>query len=380
MNTVSCITALVIASLSVKATDSIKLSDRFQDGELQRMFCAAQDGDRLIQIIVDQEIPPNFFFASITEAKQSRPPYVATDPKYNTDPPKRPQHTSFKLKLNYSTTNANQIVPESMELNDLVPAGAWHGPHYTAYQGLIEAGFDPFAHNGEVAFRFDGSKQGRERFMGLLIVPNGWGSQVGSAASWRLENKHLFEKRLLTQEEVELLRLSVQSSNSIIKKMSVRLLMQHKAASTDDMKAWLRSEASLADTAVTVQLMLAQDAKNSVVAEPAWMLAEGERMWGGALIGATLMFAQNDSAVTSMMHYHAKLREAKQVPSDEINALKNSAKGQIGYDTIEAIGAELIRTNMLRNYPVFSGANQMLSATNIIDRASLFFEAAASRK
>lgn len=384
MSTSNYIIALVIAYLPMMAAEPRKLSERMQDGELQRIFCASRDGFTLLQQITDQKIVSGLHFAKLADAKHIYPSYLADDPKYkpqnDTDLPKRPQVTSCKLSVIADTAAAGLKIPEQIIWVELITYNAWHGPHYTAYQGLTETGFDPFAHNGEVAFRFDVSKQGREQFGGLLIVPDGWGSQIGSAAAWRHENKQLFESALLTKEQVALLQTNTQSGNPLIKKMSAGLLMRHHAATAEEMKAWLRSEPSLVDSAVTVQLMLTQDAKSSAVNAPAWMVAEGERIWGGALIGATLIFAQNETAVTSMMHYHAKLRGSKGVQSDEINALKASAKNQIGYDTIEAIGAELIKTNAIRNYPMFSAANQILSATNVIDRASLFFDANATSK
>jgi hypothetical protein len=379
MSTSNYIIAFILASLPLMAAEPRKLSDRVRDGELQRTFNASRDGYLLLQKIADQTLSSDLTFAGITDAKQSLPPYIASDPKYNIDPPKRPQLTSFKLRVNKAATGAKPV-PDSIKWDELVPASAWHGPHYTAYQGLTEAGFDPFAHEGEVAFRFDASKQGRDQFAGLLIVPDGWGLQIAAATAWRTESKQLFETPTLTKEQVELIRISAQSSNPIIKKMSAGLLMRHGVATAEEMKSWLRSEPSLVDTAVTAQLMLAGEAKANVVTAPAWMVPEGERIWGGALIAATLMFAQNEAAVTSMMQYHAKLRGSKGVHSDELNALKESARNQIGYGTIEAIGAELIKTNALRNYPLFTPANQMLSATNVIDRASLFFEVNASNK
>jgi hypothetical protein len=379
MSTSNCIIALVIASLPMMAAEPRKLSERVQDGELQRIFSASRDGYLLLQKIADQSLPSDLIFASIAEAKQSLPPYMASDPRYNTNPPKRPQLMSFKLRVNKATIGAIPV-PDSIKWDELVPGNAWHGPHYTAYQGLTEAGFDPFAHEGEVTFRFDASKQGRAQFADLLIVPDGWGLQIASATAWRLENKHAFESPTLTKEQIALLRATTQSDNPLVKKMAASLLMRHSVVTAEEMKAWLRSEPSLVDAAVAVQLVLTRDAKSNVVTSPAWMMADGERIWGGALIAATLQFAQNEAAVTSMMHYHAKLRGSKGIQSDETNALKESAKHQIGYDTIEAIGAELIKTNALRNYPMFSAANQILSATNVIDRASLFFEANASSK
>jgi hypothetical protein len=379
MSTSNYIIALILVSLPLRAAEPKKLSDRVQDGELQRTFNASRDGYLLLRKIADQSLPSDLIFASIAEAKQSLPPYMASDPKYNTNPPKRPQLMSFKLRVNKATIGAIPV-PDSIKWDELVPAGAWHGPHYTVYQSLTEAGFDPFAHEGEVAFRFDAPKQGRAQFADLLIVPDGWGLQVASATAWRLENKQVFESPILTKEQIALLRASTHSDNPLVKKMAASLLMRHSEVTAEEMKAWLRSEPSLVDAAVAVQLVLARDAKSNVVTSPAWMMAEGERIWGGALIAATLQFAQNEAAVASMMHYHANLRGAKGIQSDEINALKDSAKNQVGYDTIEAIGAELIKTNALRNYPVFSAANQMLSATNVIDRASLFFEANASKK
>lgn len=374
MTTSNYIVTFIITTLTLMAAEPSKLSNRPKEGELQRTFRASRDGFELLRLLIDQRVPTDLIFANFSDAEQSRPPYVATDPKYNTDPPMRPQHTSLKLNVISGKLSADLKVPAQMQWDELVAYNAWHGPSYTAYQGLTEAGFDPFAHNGEVAFRFDASKQARNQFADLLIVPDGWGSQIDSAVTWRLENRALFEAAILTKDELATLRTNARSSNTLIKKMASSLLMRHNAASAEDMKAWLRSEPSLVDVAVTVQLMLAHDPKASVVVAPAWMVPEGERVWGGALTGATLVFAQNQTAVTSMMHYHAKLREAKQVQSEEINTLKQVAKNQVGYDTIEVIGAELIRTNALRNYPIFSAANQILTATNIIDRALLFFE------
>ncbi len=375
MSTSNCIIALVITSLPLMASPPKKLSDRIQDGELQHTFCASRDGYALLQRLVENELPSNLILASIAEAKQSLPVYLASDPKYNSDPPKRPQLTSFKIKVFKGKATAKTNVPELVRWDELVPSSAWNGPHYTAYKALTEAGFDPFAHDGEIAFRFEESKQGRNQFTDLFIIPDGWGEQIGSAVTWRLENKLLFESIILTKVQVAALHTNAESGNPLIKKMSVSLLMRHNAASAEDMKMWLRSEPSLVDTAVTVQLILARDAKSSVVTTPSWMVAEGELIWGGALIGATLVFAENEKAVTSMMYYHAKLREAKQVQSGEINAFREAAKNQIGYVTIEGIGAELIRTNVIRNYPMFSAANQILSSTYIIDRALLFFDA-----
>ena len=384
MSTSNYIIALVIAYLPMMAAEPRKLSERMQDGELQRIFCASRDGFTLLQQITDQKIVSGLHFAKLADAKHIYPSYMADDPKYkpqnDTDLPKRPQVTSCKLSVIADTEAAGLKIPEQIIWVELITYNAWHGPHYTAYQGLTETGFDPFAHNGEVAFRFDASKQGREQFGGLLIVPEGWGFQIAAATAWRSESKQLFETPTLTKEQVGMIRISAQSSNPIIKKMSAGLLMRHGVATAEEMKSWLRSEPSLVDTAVTAQLMLAGEEKANVVTAPAWMVPEGERIWGGALIAATLQFAQNEAAVTSMMHYHAKLRGSKGIQSDETNALKESAKHQIGYDTIEAIGAELIKTNALRNYPMFSAANQILSATNVIDRASLFFEANASSK
>ena len=364
---------LVFASLAF--AEDIKLSDRAKDGHLQRICAASRDGYTLFKSVFDQGTPPNLTFGRLANAKQARPSFLAEDPKYNTDPPRRPIRTSANLTMIWQIKAVAEVkVPDTIEWDELVLDSSWSGPSYTAYQGLTVAGFDPFAHNGEVAFRFDASKQARNQFADLLIVPDGWGSQIDSAVTWRLENRALFEAAILTKDELATLRTNARSSNTLIKKMASSLLMRHNAASAEDMKAWLRSEPSLVDVAVTVQLMLAHDPKASVVVAPAWMVPEGERVWGGALTGATLVFAQNQTAVTSMMHYHAKLREAKQVQSEEINTLKQVAKNQVGYDTIEVIGAELIRTNALRNYPIFSAANQILTATNIIDRALLFFE------
>ncbi len=383
MRTSNYIIALILISLPLMAAEAKKLSDRVQNGELQHTFSASRDGCRIIQQLIDQSLPPDLNLARIAEAKQSYPSYTVSDPKYQpkseTDTAKQPQITSFRLVVIKSADVAVKL-PANEIWNEVVPYYGWHMPHYTAYQGLTEAGFDPFAHEGEVAFRFDASKNGRAQFADLLIVPDGWGLQIASATAWRLENKQVFESPMLTKEQIAQLRATTQSDNPLVKKMAASLLMRHSAVTAEEMKAWLRSEPSLVDAAVAVQLVLTRDAKSNVVTSPAWMMAEGERIWGGALIAATLQFAQNEAAVTSMMHYHAKLRGSQGIQSDEINALKESAKSQIGYDTIEAIGAELIKTNALRNYPMFSAANRILSATNIIDRASLFFEANASNK
>lgn len=384
MNPSKCIVTLLISASPLVGAQMEKLSDRPKQGELQRVFCASRDGCALLQLINDQRLSEDLVFAKIVEAKQTQPSYPVDDPKYkpqnDSDLPKRPQVTEFKITVIKSPLGATMRIPEQMIWNEIITYNGWHGPHYTAYQGLTEAGFDPFAHEGEVAFRFDASKNGRAQFADLLIVPDGWGLQIASATAWRLENKQVFESPMLTKEQIAKLRATTQSDNPLVMKMAASLLMRHGAVTAEEMKAWLRSEPSQVDAAVAMQLVLTRDAKSNVVTSPAWMMAEGERIWGGALIAATLQFAQNKAAVTSMMHYHAKMRGSQGIQSDEINALKESAKSQIGYDTIEAIGAELIKANALRNYPMFSAANQILSATNIIDRASLFFEANASNK
>lgn len=366
---------------STVCAEDIKLSDRAKDGKLKRIFAASRDGYTLFKAVFNQGAPPNLTFGRLTNAKLVRPSFSTGDPKYNTDPPRRPIQISANLTIIRRNKGVNDVnIPETITWDELVLQGYWSGGHYTAYQGLTEVGFDPFAHDGEVAFRFDASKQGRSQFEDLLIVPDGWGSQIDTAVAWRLSNKALFERTILTKDELATLRNNSGSSNPLIKKMASSLLMRHKALSAEDMKAWLQSEPSLVDVAVTVQLMLAHDPRASVVAMPAWMLTKGERVWGGALTGATLVFAQNQNAVTSMMLYHGKLREAKQVQSDETNALKAAAKSQVGYDTVEAIGAELIKTNAIRNYPLFSAANEILMATYVIDRALLSFDANSIKK
>jgi len=360
---------------SLAFADDIKLSDRSKDGNLQRIFSASRDGYILFKALFDQGSVPDLTFGRLTNAKQSHPSFLAKDPKYNTDPPRRPIRTTADLTIIRQVKAEPEMkTPTSIDWDELVLDGSWSGPNYTAFQGLTEAGFDPFAHDGELAFRFDTSMRGRNQFAGLLIVPDGWGSQLDMALAWRMENHAVFERKILVQEEIEALRTQVRSINPLIRKLAAGLLMQQKAMSIDEMKAWLRSEGSLIDVAVAVQLILVDTPKANVLVMPGWMIVEGERLWGGALAGATLLYAQNQKAVTAMMHYHAKLRETKQILTDEIIALIQVGKNQTGYDAIEVIAEELIKTNALHNYPIFTIGNQMLGATNIVDRKLLLFD------
>lgn len=352
-----------------------KLSDRPKDGELQRTFCASRDGFTLLQQIADQKLSKDLVLAKVAEASRSYPPYLADDPKYkpqdDSDLPKRPQITSCKLSVIRNPAATVLKLPEQIKWDELVTYHAWHGPHYTAYQRLTEAGFDPFAHDGEVAFRYDTLKQGREKFVGLLIVPDGWGLQIAAATAWRTESKQLFETPKLTREQVDLLRTSTKSDNPIIKKMSAGLLIRHGVASAEEMQSWLRSEPSLVDTAVAVQLILARDPKSNVVTSPAWMVAEGERVWGGALVAASLLFTKNQEAVNSMRKWHFKHRQGRESEAAELEQILHQAEAQPGYQMIKDIGNELSRQKMLGSYPFFSAGHIIFTSSAVIDPALL---------
>jgi len=352
--------------------EDFKLSDRAEDGNLQRICSASRDGYTLFKAIFDEVTPPNLTFVRLTNAEQVRPSFLAEDPEYNTDPPRRPIRTSANLTILRQIKDVTELKAlHSIEWDESVLDGGWRGPSYTAYQGLTEAFFDPFAHNGELAFRFDGSKKDRHQFADLLIVPDGWGSQIDSSAVWRLDNKGLFERATLTKDELTFVRSETSSTNSLIKKMAFSLLMKHKVLNAEDLKTWLRSEPTLIDVAVTVQLVLTQDPKPIVDAEPAWMVTEGEHVWGGALIAATLLFTTNQAAVDSMQKWHYKRRQGNETGASELMPLLRKAETQPGFYMIKEIGNELVRVKQLRNYPFLSAGHLIFSSSSVIDPSFL---------
>ncbi len=378
MNPSKCIVTLVISAFPLMGAPLEKLSDRPKQGELQRVFCATRDGYALLQLLNDQRLCKDLVFAKIIEANQTQPTYLADDPKYksqnDSDLPKRPQITDFKISVIKSSPIETTRIPSQIKWNELKTYNSWHGPHYTAYQGLTEEGFDPFAHNGELAFRFDGSKKGRNQFADLLIVPDQWGSQIDSAAVWRLQNKALFDRATLTKDELAVVRAETRSNSTLIRKMAFSLLMKHNALSAEDLKTWLRSEPSLVDVAVTVQLMLAHDPRPSVVVVPAWMVTEGEQVWGGALVAATLLFTTNQAAVDSMKDWHYKQRQGKETEASDLIQLLRAAETQPGFHMLKDIGNELVRFKQIRNYPFLSAGHLVFSSSAVIDPSFLSTE------
>ncbi len=366
---------LVLSFASLLVAQDIKLSERNKDGRLQHICSASRDGYILLKSIFDQTINPNSFFCRLSQTKQVKPSFLADDPKYNTDPPRRPIRTSANLDIEVTSKHSSvSYVPLTIEWNELILDGSWSGPSYTAYQGLVETGFDPFSHDGEISFVFDATKQGRSQFSDVRIVPVGWSSHVTAASTWRSENNSLFELKSLSSDDLLKLRGDASSHSPLIRKMAMNLLMKHKAANSNEKKAWLKAESSMVDVAVLTQLLLSDDPQLDIMVSPAWMVEGGERLWGGALIGATLLFTANQEAVNSMMFYHAKMQKNKQVPTDDIMDYKKTAMKQVGYATIEGIGAEMVRNKTLQNYPIFSAANDIFIVSRIIPPALLFTE------
>jgi hypothetical protein len=147
--------------------------------------------------------------------------------------------------------------------------------------------------------------------------------------------------------------------------------MKHKVLNAEDLKTWLRSEPTLIDVAVTVQLMLTQDPKPIVDAEPAWMVTEGEHVWGGALIAATLLFTANQAAVDSLRKWHYKRRQGNETGASELMPLLRKAETQPGFYMIKEIGNELVRIKQLRNYPFLSAGHLIFSSSSVIDPSFL---------
>ncbi len=352
--------------------EDFKLSDRADDGNLQRICSASRDGYTIFKAIFDEGTPPDLTFVRLTNAKQVRPSFLPEDPQYNTNPPRRPIQTSANLTILRQINSVAEVkAPDSIEWNESVLDTGWRAPSHTAYQRLTEAFYDPFAHNGELAFRFDESKKDRNQFADLLIVPDGWGSQIDSAAVWRLDNKGLFERAALTKNELAFVRSETRSTSSLIKNMAFTLLMKHSVLSAEDLKTWLRSQPSLIDVAVTVQLVLTQDPKPFVDAAPTWMVPEGEHVWGGALIAATLLFTTNQAAVDSMQKWHYKRRQVNETEASELMPLLRVAETQPGFYMIKDIGSELVRVKQLRNYPFLSAGHLIFSSSSVVDPSLL---------
>ncbi len=372
--------AILLALFTTVSAAPVSLADRPKSGELQQIFSAVHDGYNLLHLIAELKFQDNIVFAELSGAQQIYPPYTTGDPRHSTNPPRRPRITSFSINFLNAVGRSNSAIPKFQKWEEFVPSDAWNTPHRTTYESLTKAEFDPFAQDGEVAFRFEASKQERARFADTWIVPSGWGAQVEDAVAWRKANGKLFENSSLTNNELEALHAVINSNNFVIRKLAIGLLMRHKAASTENLRAWLRSEPTMIDTAVLVVHILNHDPNQTTLANSEWMLGEDKKLWGGALIGATLVFVENEEAVRAMLHYQASTTKQSQSQTEENEALKRMAKLQPGFDTIESIGLGLQKSGEIRNYPIFSIVNQILSATNVINRASLFFDSSQLQK
>lgn len=372
MKTLKYIPCLFIPFLSLKGDVSYHLSEPSNAIDIQYTCRAAHDGFNLILRIYSAQLDSSLEFSLIKEAQQTAPTFVVDiDGAMKIS---SPLITKFDLVPINNNSKAHNTSSPRNEWNENIPFRKQFSRDATAFQTLMGNDFDYFAHNGEIAYKYDATKQNRLQYSDVKIVPQGWSAQVADAVIWRDKYNLLFERKSLTSEEASVIKRDAVSSNPIIRKMAIRLLLLRNSASPDDKMTWLKAEPTIVDVAVLAQLMLSVDDKIDVLTSPAWTIKVGEKLWGGTLIGAALLFTSNQQAVDYISIYRASMENSSLISQSDKPKLIKTAMAQAGYATIEGLGAELVKTNNLRNYPKSSAANFIFKVTEIIPPKLLSIE------